>query len=860
VEPILASNRAWLASYHNPLTIARRTWLEAGEDPNKLLRGDALTAAEEYADKHPADILPEEKEFLAESRRREEQRSAGRRRIFALIAIIAILILSGLTAWALKERSRATANATQAGGNAATAVANLATATVARSTAEAAKETAEAGSTQAAQSEATATASLAKAVVAQLTATVAQGMAEADRNLADARRLAAQGRGQLDVDTRLAAQLAAESDAIRATWESSSLLLDLVLSAGGNIIQQYGPPIPPAESLIYDVALSPDGRRLAWGSLQGVVSVWDYQKNAMDSCSRKHGGNVLSLAFSPNGKWLASGGVKPELFIWDMDSCKKVQPLDVSNRVYDVAFSPSGDRLAAVNLNEIRIFRTDTWEEIRQMRFPAEPDWISDIAWSPNGKWLATAEFADQNPPNNGLVVWDVAARQKKLSFPKQRTLYGLDWAPNGRFLAAGSTDGKVTIIDMAADLSKAEEINSAIPATNQEVRGVAFSPDGKVLARGGQDNVVTLFSIPGFREIARIASGGAGYIQGLAFYPEEGFDLLAVIHQNDPVGRGYVSLNLIAPESPLSAELAAGEGALKGLAWTPEGKARLLRLLEGAGLAWVTEVDSAPQGAIGAETIRLQKEGEFRAAALSPQGDRLALWEQDGPVQIYELSSKKLLQTLPLGNLLGTSLAFNNDGSILAAGACSSIMKDEDDTVHCLNAEIQLWESGSGSRIAQTQPMEYANFIRSLAFSQDGDWLASGIEDGSILIWDLANNKQAGDPLTRHKEPVSSLAFSPDGQRLVSGSEDNTVILWDWDTRQPLGSPLLGDQSRVTALAFRDEGALLAGYEDGRVLEWDLRLQRWIEIACSLAGESLSEEDQGLYFPEGGYRDVCGK
>ncbi|MEJ2305919.1 MAG: hypothetical protein P8Y14_30730, partial [Anaerolineales bacterium] len=64
VEPILASNRAWLENYHNPLTVARRAWVEAGEDPNKLLRGDSLTAAEEYADRNPADILPEEKEFL----------------------------------------------------------------------------------------------------------------------------------------------------------------------------------------------------------------------------------------------------------------------------------------------------------------------------------------------------------------------------------------------------------------------------------------------------------------------------------------------------------------------------------------------------------------------------------------------------------------------------------------------------------------------------------------------------------------------------------------------------------------------------------------------------------------------------
>ncbi|MEJ2353925.1 MAG: hypothetical protein P8Y03_29475, partial [Anaerolineales bacterium] len=75
VEPILASNRAWLANYHNPLTNATRAWMEAGRDPNKLLRGEPLTAAEEYAARNPADILPEEKEFLEKSRQMREKRS-----------------------------------------------------------------------------------------------------------------------------------------------------------------------------------------------------------------------------------------------------------------------------------------------------------------------------------------------------------------------------------------------------------------------------------------------------------------------------------------------------------------------------------------------------------------------------------------------------------------------------------------------------------------------------------------------------------------------------------------------------------------------------------------------------------------
>src|SRR4029453_10988220 len=71
------------------------------------------------------------------------------------------------------------------------------------------------------------------------------------------------------------------------------------------------------------------------------------------------------------------------------------------------------------------------------------------------------------------------------------------------------------------------------------------------------------------------------------------------------------------------------------------------------------------------------------------------------------------------------------------------------------------------------------------VAYSPDGSVLASGHEDGRVLLWDAETGTQIAmlDPASDRLPSVNDLAFSPDGSLLVSGSSDGTAKVWDLRT-----------------------------------------------------------------------------
>jgi WD40 repeat protein len=79
-----------------------------------------------------------------------------------------------------------------------------------------------------------------------------------------------------------------------------------------------------------------------------------------------------------------------------------------------------------------------------------------------------------------------------------------------------------------------------------------------------------------------------------------------------------------------------------------------------------------------------------------------------------------------------------------------------------------------------------HAGTVLTTAFSPDGRRLASGDQEGKIIVWDLPSGTRTAT-LQHHKERILSVAFSPEGHTLATGSSDGSIQLWVVDQATPI-------------------------------------------------------------------------
>jgi serine/threonine protein kinase len=138
-------------------------------------------------------------------------------------------------------------------------------------------------------------------------------------------------------------------------------------------------------------------------------------------------------------------------------------------------------------------------------------------------------------------------------------------------------------------------------------------------------------------------------------------------------------------------------------------------------------------------------------------------------------------------------SVAFSLDGQTLASGL-------NDNT-------IGLWRVSDGTLLRKLKGHE--GWIESVAFSPDGQTLASGSDDCTIRLWRLSGVILICT-LIGHTFEVNSVAFSPDGQTLASGSRDDTICIWRVSDGALLHT-LKGHTYGVRSIAFSPDGQMLA-------------------------------------------------
>jgi WD40 repeat protein len=523
--------------------------------------------------------------------------------------------------------------------------------------------------------------------------------------------------------------------------------------------------LPEATAVATGVAFHPDGRRVAAGSWDRTVRVWDAVGGKFLLSLPPHADRVLAVAFSPDGRLLASGsgnlsqpGKPGEVQVWEAATGKALfGTAGHKGGVTGLAFSPDGKRLASAGMDgAVKVWDSAGGKELLSVSRP-EKD-VGGLAFSPDGKRLAATAGA-------AVKVWDAATGKETLTLaaPGVSFLTGLAFHPGGGRLAGGGSDGAARVWD----LSRGQAVLTLRGRPGEAVWGVAFRPDGKRLATCSNDGLVREWDADTGQEL-RTFRGHSNMVLGVAYSPD---------------GRRLAS--------------AGGNRFNPG----------------GPGEVRVWDLDEGPP------ERTFKQIWAVHTVAFSPDGKWLASGGLGAPVTLRDVSTGEVVASLPVRASFVHGLAFRPGGQHLAA-ACGSFDKRGGSAP----GEVVVWDLTTRKELYALKG--HKGQVYAVAYSPDGKRLASASDDRTVKVWDAATAKELRS-LAGHKDRVTAVLFHPDGRRLVSASWDGTVRIWDADTGKGL-QVLTGHPGALWGVACSPDGKHLAGAShDHTVKVWDVETGR---------------------------------
>ncbi|SEH07320.1 nSTAND1 domain-containing NTPase [Candidatus Venteria ishoeyi] len=424
-----------------------------------------------------------------------------------------------------------------------------------------------------------------------------------------------------------------------------------------------------------------------------------------------------------------------------------------------------------------------------------------------------------------------VNLRERKILQGHRSEISQIRFSPDGKQLLTASSDKSIRLWSLGSLAENAAEpvifASHAAPVT-----ALAFSPDGAHIASAASDGIVRIWNVQG--EMLAELSGHQTPINSLVFSPDSLW-LLSAAGALDSSPDNSMRLWEVST-GKLRFTLQGHQASVTQAHFSPDAQQILSASQDGSARLWSV--------ATGQELQRLEgHQGAVLQARLSLDGRYIITASEDKTAKIWDQNGQMLF-TLAGHEGPVLDAQFSPDQQSIALVATIS-----------LDGSARLWELDKGTQQSLLQYSGFSGELYALAFSPDGQMLATAGNDGLAWLWDSATGKHLVT-LAGHEDRIQHLQFSPDGRQIATAggrmwdSKDNTARLWQvYDSH--LNMRFSRHQDSVNSIAFSPDGHFIASAsgDPWNPKETSLRLWQRDNGQQLFADETLSSPIIDLHF-----------
>jgi len=563
---------------------------------------------------------------------------------------------------------------------------------------------------------------------------------------------------------------------------------------------------------------------------------------------------VADVDISTDGtRVVAASHPKPSYaLVWQVDSDAEPRRFALARQAYSVRLSPDGTLMVVGSRARTAMFDLSTGKRTQVRVDHNEP--IRQIHFTADGKHVATAGAEGRIQFRQTADL----AQYRTYGVPgSMNRLHGFDMSADGRVLVAGYEDGRVQLWDPDAPRGEPRLLGRPQFASYH----LQVSPSGRWVAEAGNDGNLRLWDLNrrddtrlvGFMHPSDVSmmhdgstliAGSFGHVYRVArdrrsfqSYIDKMFEPEPALPTDSPgrkFAKQYVKMlneamvvddfymrRWFDPNKDLKAhetnqilgQLSQVYAPLRFVGQGRQAEDKVAEfLMDAAGkrvlfvVKWITLENGEHRMT---RIVFNSAAGEDYCIAYSP-GDRIATGGLDGIVRVYDGSQSDPRPRRLKGHAKKpvTAVAFSNDGNRMASG-----------TEH---GEVLLWDLAAPNTPPRRLAMR-AMQIHELSFRAGDGELAAAVADGELVVWDLATGDGKPKHVVKQKEPSASVGYSADGKKLVVAS-GKMLTLRDADDPTRVLQTLSGHLDLVIDARFTADGNTIASASlDGTIRVWDL-------------------------------------